>query len=274
MPKLAPLEVTITHNIGNADDTAVLFDRHLIALDWGRKGPNPDAYTHRRAKRDVKLFHEMRMNGAAVIAAYKGATDRPSERLVGWVAPGTNFKRLHGLLCLPLSRARVVDSSSSFLGNLAPRQCTVQTCHQRSVGQLLRFVLGKTAVRGVASLHHRDVEWLVANYLFAEGVCASVWTGSRSFEDIDHAGYSPSGREVLAQTTVSRNFVGKKAERLLELKSARRDLLMFGPESAREQCPSGIQYHAIEDVFRVLEKAPSGRWLINRMLGVARRLPA
>ena len=269
MPRPAPLEVTITHNIGNAYDTAVLFDRQFIALDWGRKGPDPDAYTHRRARQDVKLFHEMRKNGAAVIAAYKGATDKPSDRLVGWVAPGSKWKRHNRLLCLPLSKARVVDSSSSFLGNLAPRQCTVQRCHNRAAGQLIRFVLRKTAIRSVKALHHRDVEWLVANYLFAQGLCASVWTGSRSFEDIDHAGYSTSGREVLAQTTVSKNFVGKKAERLLELKSDRRDLLMFGPRSAEKQCPSGIQYHSIETVFSALDKAPPGRWLINRMLAVA-----
>ena len=49
------------------------------------------------------------------LAAYKGATDKPSDRLVGWVAPGTNWKRHQGLLCLPLSKARVVDSSSNFL---------------------------------------------------------------------------------------------------------------------------------------------------------------
>jgi hypothetical protein len=269
MPGPAPLEVTITHNLGNADDTAVLFARRYIALDWGRKGPNPAAYTHRRARQDVKLFHEMRRNGAAVIAAYKGATDKRSDRLVGWVAPGSNWKRLNGLLCLPLSKARIVDSSNNFLGNLAPRQCTVQRCHNRAAGQLIGFVLGRTAIRGVAHLHHRDVEWLVTNFLFAEGLCSSVWTGSRSFEDIDHAGYSPSGREVLAQTTVSRNFVGKKAERLLELKSDRRDLLMFGPRSAREQCPSGIRYHSIEDVFSTLDNIASGRWLIDRMLAVA-----
>lgn len=217
----------------------------------------------------MKLFHEMRRNGAAVVAAYKGATDKRSDRLVGWVAPGTNWKRLNGLLCLPLSKARIVDASASFLGNLAPRQCTVQTCHNRAAGQLIRFVLRRKPVRGVASLNHRDVEWLVANFLFAQKLCSSVWTGSRSFEDIDHAGYSPSGREVLAQTTVSRHFVGKKAERLLELKSDRRDLLLFGPKSAREQCPSGIGYHSIEDVFSTLDKVPSGRWLIDRMLAVA-----
>ena len=140
MPRPAPLEVTITHNIGNADDTAVLFARRLIALDWGRKGPNPAAYTHRRARQDVKLFHEIRRNGAAVIAAYKGATDKPSDRLVGWVAPEPTGRDYHGLLCLPLSKARVVDSSSSFLGNLAPRLCTVQRCNNRARGRLMRLV--------------------------------------------------------------------------------------------------------------------------------------
>ena len=41
------LEVTITHNIGNNANVTGLFKRRLIALDWGRKGPNPDAYTGR-----------------------------------------------------------------------------------------------------------------------------------------------------------------------------------------------------------------------------------
>jgi hypothetical protein len=41
MPRSDSLEVTITHNIGNADDTAVLFARRLIALDWGRNRRSP-----------------------------------------------------------------------------------------------------------------------------------------------------------------------------------------------------------------------------------------
>ncbi len=269
MPRPEPLEVTITHNIGNDDDEAALFARRYIALDFGRKGPKPDAYPDRPARQAVRLFHDMRRNGAAVIAAYKGATENRSDRLVGWVAPGTRWRRFHGLLCLPLSKARIVDASASFLGNLVPRQCTVQRCHNRAAGQLIRFVSGRQAIRSVASLHHRDVEWLVTNFLFTQRLCSSVWSGGRSFEDIDHAGYSPSGQDVLAQTTVSKDFVGQKAERLLKYKSSRRDLLMFGPKSACKQCPSGIQYHAIEDVFTTLDKLPSGRWLINRMLAVA-----
>ncbi|CAB4345007.1 unannotated protein [freshwater metagenome] len=266
MSKPAPLEVTITHNLDDAGEVAQLFKRRLIALDWNRKGPNIASYTHRRARIDVKLFHEIRTHGAAVIAAYKGATDKPSDRLVGWVAPGSRWQRLNGLLCLPLTKARIVDSSSSFLGNLPPRQCTVQTCHRRSAGQLLRLVQGTALVRGVESLHHRDVEWLVMNFLFSQGLCATQWSGSRSFEDIDHAGYSPAGREVLAQTTVSKNLVGKKAQKLLLMKSARRDLLMFGPESARDQCPPAIRYWSIEEVFKALDRKLAGRWLIKRML--------
>jgi hypothetical protein len=71
----------------------------------------------------------------------------------------------------------------------------------------------------------------------------------RGEKEVGEAGYSPTGREVLAQPTVSRSFVRKKAERLLELKSDRRDVLMFGLKSAREQCPSRIRYRSIEDVF-------------------------
>jgi hypothetical protein len=66
-------------------------------------------------------------------------------------------------------------------------------------------------------------------------------------------------------------FVGKKATRLLELKSRHRDLLMFGPESASKHCPSEIRYHSIEDVFKTMDKIPEGRWLIDRMLVIAAR---
>ena len=65
------LEVTITHNLADATEVAELFRQRLIALDWGRKGPNPNEYTG-RGYTDVTLFHTMRQHGAAVIAAYKG----------------------------------------------------------------------------------------------------------------------------------------------------------------------------------------------------------
>ena len=121
------LEITITHNLTDAAEVAELFRRQLIALDWGRKGPNPNDYSG-RARTDVSLFHTMRRSGAAVIAAYKRATLNPSDRLVGRVEVDAEFERVNGLLCLPLTSARVVDSSANFLGNLAPRQCTVQRC--------------------------------------------------------------------------------------------------------------------------------------------------
>lgn len=263
------LEVTITHNLKDATEVSELFKRRLIALDWGRKGPDPEAYTNRRAKQDVALFIEMKSKGAAVIAAYKGATPKSSDRLVGWVESGAKFVRVKGLLCLPLSKARLVDSSTSFLGNLPPRKCTIQPCHKRARGNLAAYVLGTETIRSVSSLHNRDVEWLVTNFLVSQGLCSMVWSGGRSYEAIDHAGCSPSGRELLAQTTVSRGLVGKKAARLLELRSPERELLMFGPEFAREQCPKGLRYYAIEDVFATIDATPQGRWLINRMLNAA-----
>lgn len=118
------LEVTITHNLDDPVEIAELFARGLIALDWGRKGSDISSYVG-RAKTDVTLFHEMRSKGAAVIAAYK------KKRVVGWVEPGTRFVRYKRLLCLPLTRRSVVNSAASFLGNLTPRQCTVQRCHNR-----------------------------------------------------------------------------------------------------------------------------------------------
>jgi hypothetical protein len=66
----------------------------LIALDWDRKGPDPNAYTG-RAKTDVNLFHTMQQNGAAVIAAYKKATASPSDRLLGCVEGGAEFESVN-----------------------------------------------------------------------------------------------------------------------------------------------------------------------------------
>ena len=99
-----------------------------------------------------------------------------------------------------------------------------------------------------------------------------MWSGSRSYENIDHAGYARTGREVLAQTTVSESFVGKKAACLLELQSRRRDLLIFGPKSARKECPSGIRYYSIEDDHAAdHHKGATEPHRAARWLGVMRR---
>lgn len=259
------LEVTITHKLKERAEVEVLLSKRLIALDWGRKGPNPDSYTG-RAKTQVKLFHRMKTQGAAVIAAYKKATAHKSHRLVGWVEAGCEFVDVNGLLCLPLTKVKLVDASTCFLGNLAPRQCTVQPCHDRARGRLAAIVNDTLLPRSVWSLHHLDVEWLAMNFLVTESMCASIWSGGRSFENVDHVGLSPFGREVLAQTTVSEGFVGKKAKRLLELRSPSRDLVMFGPSASRTKCPSEIRYFEIETVFASLDAHPAGRWLIDRML--------
>lgn len=266
MTKTELLEVTITHNLSDAAEVAELFRRRLIALDWGRKGPDPNAYTG-RGYTDVSLFHTMRLNGAAVIAAYKKATPNPSDRLVGRVEVGAEFERVKDLLCLPLTNAQVVDSSVNFLGNLAPRQCTVQRCGNRAQGRLAALVLGQISSRSVSSLHHRDVEWLVTNYLTAAGICACVWSGARAFEDIDHAGWTMDGFELLAQTTISANLVRMKTAKLLPLAQPNRVLHFFGPDRAAAQCPAGIEYHSIETVFSELDRTAGGRWLIDRMLG-------
>ncbi len=264
MTHLELLEVTITHNLPDAAEVGELFRRQLIALDWGRMGPDPNAYTG-RAKTDVSLFHTMRENGAFVIAAYKKATDSRSDRLVGRVEVGAEFVRVNGLLCLPLSKVQVVDSSKGFIGNLAPRSCTVQPCRNRAKGRLAALVLGQDLPRSVDSLHHQDVEWLVTNYLMVTCMCECVWSGGRSYEDIDHAGWMPNGNELLAQTTISASLVQKKAAILKNLARADRELHFFGPEAAASRCPVGITYHAIEDVFSRLMQEVGGRWLISRM---------
>jgi hypothetical protein len=259
------LEVTITHNLRERAEVEVLLNRRLIALDRDRKGPAPDSYEG-GAKTQVKLFHRMKNEGAAVIAAYKKATAHKSQRLVGWVEAGCEFVDINGLLCLPLTKAKLVDASANFLGNLAPRQCTVQPCHDRARGRLAALVNDTELPRSVWSLHHLDVEWLATNFLVSEGMCASIWSGGRAFENVDHIGLSPSRREVLAQTTVSEGFIGKKAKRLLELQLPNRDLVMFGPSASRTKCPAEIRYFGIEAVFAALDAHPPGRWLIDRML--------
>lgn len=259
------LEVTITHNLGNDLEVADLFKRRLIALDWGRLGSDPNLYKG-RGRTDVNLFHRMRQDGAAVIAAYKKATAKPSDRLVGYIAVGAEFEYVNDLLCLPLSSTQVVDSSVNFLGNLGPRGCTVQTCGNRAKGRLAALVLRKISPRTVGLLHHRDVEWLVTNYLIIKRICECVWSGIRAFENIDHAGLTADGCELLAQTTVSESHVGSKAEILQSLAGHNRVLHFFGPEASAAQCPAEITYHAIESVFAELDQTDAGQWLINRML--------
>lgn len=265
MHEMELLEVTITHNLTDISEVAELFGRRLIALEWGRKGPDLTLYTG-RAHTDVALFHTMREDGAAVIAAYKGVTTHRSDRLIGLVRPGVKFQRFNGLLCLPLSDARVMDSSANFLGNLPPRECTVQPCGNRARGRLSALVLGQPSPRSIWSLHNRDVETLVANYLISSGLCGSVWSGSRAFEDIDHAGYAWNGQELLAQTTVSIKLVSNKAAKLLRMALPNRTLHFFGPAEAEDQCPEPIEYHSIEAIFNELDQTNAGRWLIDRML--------
>ncbi len=261
------LEITITHNLHDAAEVAELFHLELIALDWDRLGPDPNAYSG-RGRTDIRMFHSMRQTGAAVIAAYKGATQSRSHRLVGLIKPNEDFQRLNGLLCLKISNAKVVDSSASFLGNLPPRQCTIQSCSSRAKGRLAAFVLGQPSPRSVWSLHNRDVETLVTNYLTTQNICTHVWSGTRAFEDIDHAGFMSNGKELLAQTTVSAKLVANKAEKLLQLAQVNRSLHFFGPADARKYCPESIQYHAIEDIFFELDRTNGGRWLIDRMLNL------
>lgn len=84
------LEVTITHKLLDVAEVKELFRRQLIALDWGRKGPDPGAYTG-RGYVDVSLFHTMRIHGAAVVAAYKKATPNPSIVLLAASMLGQNL---------------------------------------------------------------------------------------------------------------------------------------------------------------------------------------
>jgi hypothetical protein len=210
----------------------------------------------------------MRLEGAAVIAAYKKATVKSSDRLIGCIDVGAKFERVNDLLCLPLSNVQLVDCSINFLGNLAPRGCTIQPCGNRAKGRLAALALREISPRTVGALHHRDVEQLVTNYLIITRMCECIWSGGRALENIDHAGLTADGRELLAQTTVSESLVGTKAASLLSLARPDRVLHFFGPAASAAQCPTGIAYHAIESVFAELDQTITGQWLINRMLNI------
>lgn len=269
------LEVTITHNLEDPSETRQLLKRRLIAIDYGRKwketGTDPKRFKGQSSKA-LRLFEKMRLVGAAVLAAYKGSMDKPEHRLVGVVAPDSEYQHFRGLLCLKLKKHQVVDVSTNFMGNLTPRQCTIQSCEKRAKGRLIQIAMGTPMNRDIGRLHFHDVENLVHNYLITSGLCEVVWTGGRCFENIDHAGVDRRGREVLAQTTVSSgaDLVEKKAVGLLELKQPKRTLIFFGPASAKSSCPKGIKYVEIEKVFGELDRSRSGRWLIDRMIGTGR----
>lgn len=137
-----------------------------------------------------------------------------------------------------------------------------KSCQRKTFGIGSRLTV--TAEHLVA--HNRDVETLVANYLITSGLCGSVWSGSRAFEEIDHAGYAWNGQELLAQTTVSTKLVSNKAAKLLRMALPNRTLHFFGPAEAEDQCPEPIEYHSIEAIFSELDQTNAGRWLIDRML--------
>jgi len=261
------LEITITHNLNDTKEVAELFQRQWIGLSWDRLGSNPEDYSIPRAKQDVRLFNEMQIKGAAVIASYRKAA--PSgKRLVGKVEPGIRFENYNGMLCLPLSNVQMIDSSKGFFGNLPPRQCTVQPCGERARGRLAAYVLGEQQELSIDLLHHLDIEWLVTNYLLLEKICECMWSGGRSYEDIDHQGYTKDGKELFAQTTIShsKDTVRNKIDILKKHASNSRILYFFGPKDAAPTTLEDVIYVAIEDVFSAINQTQAGKWLISRML--------
>ena len=259
------LEVTITHKLKDKGEVRTLWERQWIALDFGRRGSDPDKYEG-RARSQIELFNRIAKEGAAVVAIYPKATPKRSDRLVGLVTPGTMFHDLNGLLCLPFANAKVVDASINFVGNLVPYMCTVQPCGKRAVGKLRATAHGRPVARTVTSLHHLDVEWLVTNWIIASGLCTCVWGGSKSFEDVDHVGLSTGGVTILAQTTVSPHHVETKAKRLMQITGPDRRLYLFAPAEAKDTCPEPVRFVALEDIFSQTEATLAGRWLIDRMV--------
>lgn len=132
------LELTITHTIESEDEVRELYLRRLIALDWRCEGAGFDRFErsgNRAARQQFELLREACADGAAVIAHYPGVISG-AERVIGCIEPGTPALNVNDLYCLPLSRARVVDIAGTTLAGIAPRQCTVQRCGNRTRGEL------------------------------------------------------------------------------------------------------------------------------------------
>ena len=125
-----------------------------------------------------------------------------------------------------------------------------------------------SGTRDVWSLRNRDVEWLVTNFLFSQRICAAVWSGSRSYEDIDHAGQSPTGREVLAQATVSEEFRRKESRSTSWTQDRTARLAPVRTRIGSRAMPIGNQIPIDPGCVRCDRQDPAGRWLVNRMLAV------
>jgi hypothetical protein len=221
-------------------------------------------------------LYQMSRDGGAVIAAYQGAMKK-STRLVGRIDPGTNFTildpplgaepdpRLHRVLSLRLTKPRSYQSSSTFLGNLAPNRCTLQTCAPRARGRLawLADCPGAKEPQGILGLHNRDAEWLVQNWLILQDRCCLVYKGGASDEGVDHKVWREDGGLILAQTTISkeRKPIVDKLEALCGMEADAR--ILFAPAAARESFekwknpnPSHpIEFQTLESVEKDLVKA-------------------
>ncbi|MFH1467872.1 MAG: hypothetical protein ABIO70_26035 [Pseudomonadota bacterium] len=300
MPSDKRLEVTITHNFADSDHpseqdlelTRRLFQNGMIGFRWYKeKGPPPKELIKAQGKAarqalwarykrssnswQTEYLFDLVEHGGAVMGTYKGAADPKTHRLVGLVQQGQGFKierptgpsDLHDLLCLKLHRAAIYDSSQSFLGNLVPRGCTIQSCHKRALGRLYALAAAEQIERDVRGLHHHDLEWLVTNYLLKRCGCSVVFGGSPSYEAVDHVGFDEHGNLVLAQTTLSNSFAAEKIGALAKYESARR--LYFGPAETLTTPQKGVELIAIEKAFSWADDDgnPAGRAMISAMLG-------
>ena len=204
---------------------------------------------------------------------------------MGTVAPKTPFEirpdanpdRYFPLLTLPLVNPVNYHSTSSFLGNLAPMMCTVQSCHGRAKGRLWNLAAGITLERKVGTLHHKDVEWLVSNWLMQRGgPCRVVYSGGASDEAVDHKGWDETGCIVQAQTTVSggvqpKGAIEDKVDALLDLEGHK---FLFAPESVLENSCTELRgrlereltFVSLERVFAEMDLTAAGRSMITSML--------
>ena len=253
------LEITVTHVIGSntaerlsESDALELLSRRWIGTGTEGLGPDPSVYPTPEGQRAITLFNRVGAVGAAVVASFPGLKSWPKQyRVVGLVRPGTAIERVGRLIALPLTDARVFDSSRCFLGNLPAVQCTLQSCGPRAQGRLAKLALREPLPRDLATLHARDVEWLVFNHLIRSGMCRAVWGGGHAYPTVDQVRIAEDGTEVLVQTTISTDpqTVRKKVTALLALGGESRRLVLAARRCRRGQCEPPVELiplHALQ----------------------------
>jgi hypothetical protein len=242
-------------------------------------------------RQQLRQLYEVAQEGSAMVAAYKvhapeeGPTDdHPPRgvRLVGHVPANSSFQVLTDdqvpppgaenqctkVLHLKLHNAQLYSSTASFLGNLPPMRRSLQSCHRRALGRLAHLAgVGPKPLAGFGSLHNKDLEWVVHNWLVLTGMCTVLYAGSSSDEDVDHKGWDQHGGLVLGQTTRSEKHVPEKLQKLSEVASIGATRIFFCPKDAvPDQLPTGVLVEHLEDVYRYMSGHIAGRAMLESLL--------